>query len=321
MLSRAMRMQHGRLLTIGSEWSVVQSVSTPFRSTHQEQQVAGAVDRAHRRPTLSLASPIGPTQPELEAVRQYRLCRLRGEMAKRGIAACILSDPVNIRYATDARNMQVFTARNGPSRYLLLTENEAILYEFPGCAHMAASLNTITEIRPAVTASFVAAGAGILTQERRWAQEMASTLRDLVGPAALIGIERMNAGATLALAAEGFSLVDAQEPVEMARSVKSQGEIACIRAALQATGSAVSRMRSALQPGMTENELWSLLHQGVIAQGGEYCETRLLSSGARTNPWFQETGPKRIGPNELVALDTDVVGCHGYYSDFSRTVS
>ena len=26
-----------------------------------------------------------------------------------------------------------------------------------------------------------------------------------------------------------------------------------------------------------------------------------------------------IGGNELVALDTDVVGCHGYYSDFSRT--
>jgi Xaa-Pro aminopeptidase len=26
-----------------------------------------------------------------------------------------------------------------------------------------------------------------------------------------------------------------------------------------------------------------------------------------------------IGANELIALDTDVVGCHGYYSDFSRT--
>jgi Xaa-Pro aminopeptidase len=78
-------------------------------------------------------------------------------------------------------------------------------------------------------------------------------------------------------------------------------------------------MASALRPGLTENELWSLLHQSVIAQGGDYCETRLLSSGTRTNPWFQETGTKRIGPNELVALDTDVVGCHGYYSDFSRT--
>jgi hypothetical protein len=32
------------------------------------------------------------------------------------VAALIISDPVNIRYATGARNMQVFTARNTPSR-------------------------------------------------------------------------------------------------------------------------------------------------------------------------------------------------------------
>ncbi len=78
-------------------------------------------------------------------------------------------------------------------------------------------------------------------------------------------------------------------------------------------------MRAALAPGLSENELWSILHQSVIALGGEYVETRLLSSGPRTNPWFQETGERRIEPGELVALDTDVVGCHGYYCDFSRT--
>ena len=59
---------------------------------------------------------------------------------------------------------------------------------------------------------------------------------------------------------------------------------------------------------MTENELWSVMHQGMIALGGDYVDTRLLSSGERTNPWFQETGERRMGENEPVALDTDVVG-------------
>ncbi len=45
----------------------------------------------------------------------------------------------------------------------------------------------------------------------------------------------------------------------------------------------------------------------------------MLNAGQRTNPWFQEAGDKLIAPNELVALDTDVVGCYGYYCDFSRT--
>jgi len=81
----------------------------------------------------------------------------------------------------------------------------------------------------------------------------------------------------------------------------------------------VAKLRAAIRPGLTEAELWSVLHASVIAQDGDYVETRLLNAGERTNPWFQETSAKVIGPNELIALDTDVVGCHGYYSDFSRT--
>lgn len=114
-------------------------------------------------------------------------------------------------------------------------------------------------------------------------------------------------------------MVDAQEPLEMARCIKSAEEIKCVIASLRATEVGVGKLRDAIRPGITENELWSVLHQSVIAQNGDYCETRLLSSGKRTNPWFQETASQVIQANELVALDTDVVGCHGYYSDFSRT--
>jgi hypothetical protein len=37
------------------------------------------------------------------------------------------------------------------------------------------------------------------------------------------------------------------------------------------------------------------------------------------NPWFNETGDRRVRPGELVALDTDAIGCNGFYADFSRT--
>jgi Xaa-Pro aminopeptidase len=78
-------------------------------------------------------------------------------------------------------------------------------------------------------------------------------------------------------------------------------------------------MEAELRPGITEAELWSHLHRTLIAGGGDYIETRLLSSGPHTNPWFQETSERVIEPGDLVALDTDAVGCYGYYSDFSRT--
>ncbi|MGW4336389.1 M24 family metallopeptidase [Rhodococcus koreensis] len=256
---------------------------------------------------------------DLVAVRGYRLNRVRLQMAQLGVDAVILSDPVNIRYATGARNMQVFSMRNAPSRYLLLTQDHSILYEFTGCLHLPEGLETIDEVRPAKTASFVAAGPHIAAFERSWAQDMAQEITRLVGERATVGLERLNAGAAIELNASGIRVVDAQYAVEVARSVKSPEELKCVKASLRATENGVGALRAAIKPGLSETELWSVLHQSVIAQNGDYVETRLLSAGQRTNPWFQETSQNIIGPNELIALDTDVVGCHGYYSDFSRT--
>jgi Xaa-Pro aminopeptidase len=256
---------------------------------------------------------------DLRAVRVYRLARVREQMAKYGVDAVILSDPVNIRYATGSRNMQVFTMRNAPSRYLLLTATRSILFEFTGCAHLGYGYETIDEVRVAQTASFAAAGADIDQRERSWAIEMGELIARLVGSGATVGLERLNANVAIALRDAGCKIVDAQKPVELARAIKSPDEIKCVVSSLRCTEVAVGKVRDAIRPGMTENELWSVLHASVIQQNGDYCETRLLSAGQRTNPWFQETSNHTIGRNELIALDTDVVGCHGYYSDFSRT--
>ena len=211
--------------------------------------------------------------------------------------------------------------RNAPARYLLVTEGRAILWEFTGCAHLADGLETIDEVRPSTTASHVAAGEEIAARERAWARAMAATLAEEIGRGETVGIERLNAGAALALAlaGEGVHLVDAQAPLERARAIKSAEELKCVRASLRATEAGVAQLAAAIRPGQTEAELWSVLHRAVIAQDGDYIETRLINSGRRTNPWFQETGTKAIGENELIALDTDVVGCHGYYWDFSRS--
>lgn len=257
---------------------------------------------------------------DLKAVRLYRQARVRSQMAKYGIDAVILSDPVNIRYTTGTRNMQVYSGRNSAARYLILTANRSILFEFTGCLHLGEGYETIDEVRPASNVSFGVAGPEIEEREKNWAAEMADLITQLVGKdGATLGLERLNANVGIALRDLGLRIVDAQKPVEMARAIKSPEEIKCVVASLRATEVAVGKLRDAIHPGITENELWSVLHKSVIEQNGDYCETRLLSAGQRTNPWFQETASHVIGKNELVALDTDVVGCHGYYSDFSRT--
>ena len=78
-------------------------------------------------------------------------------------------------------------------------------------------------------------------------------------------------------------------------------------------------MEEALLPGITENALWAKLHETNIRLGGEWIETRLLSSGPRTNPWFRECSMREIEKNDLVSFDTDLIGPYGYCSDISRS--
>ena len=57
-----------------------------------------------------------PTPPDVDVqkMRRYRQSRIREQMRRYDYDACILFDAVNIRYASGARNMQVFTSRNPP---------------------------------------------------------------------------------------------------------------------------------------------------------------------------------------------------------------
>ncbi len=274
--------------------------------------------RARELPGIweSVALPPGVN---LARMRRARLQRIRDELARQDCLACILFDPQNIRYATDARNMTVFMLRN-PARYVVIpVQGPVVLYEFPGCFHLAEGLETIDEVRPAITVSFVASGPRLEENARRWASEMGDQLRSYGSGSRRIGLERHNTAAAEALRSQGFEIIDAQDAVERARSIKTPDELACIQWSLRVVETAVHRMREALRPGMTENQLWSVLHQSIIEKDAEYVETRLLTSGPRTNPWFQETGSRPIEASDLVALDTDVVGPFGYYADFSRT--
>ncbi len=81
----------------------------------------------------------------------------------------------------------------------------------------------------------------------------------------------------------------------------------------------MGEMEAALRPGIPENALWAELHRGNIARGGEWIETRLLSSGPRTNPWFQECSSRIVEAGDLVAFDTDLIGPYGFCADLSRT--
>ena len=188
------------------------------------------------------------------------------------------------------------------------------------CMGMAAQLPAIAEVRPALIHAFFDVGEHAVAVSLRWAAEIYDVVQSLLGPGRhRLAVDRTDVNGVEALRRQNFELVEGQRLLELARSIKCAEEIRCIRESVAVADLAMARMRDTLRAGLTENELWAELHRTNIAHGGEWVETRLLSSGPRTNPWFQEASNRRIQPGELVSFDTDMVGPYGYCADLSRT--
>ncbi len=256
---------------------------------------------------------------DFDRLRSYRLDRVKKELAKRDIGACILFDPVNIRYALDTTNMSIYNMHN-LTRYCFIPVNgSVILYEYFNCEHLSKHLKLIDEIKPAISWDYFSQGDQAEKQISKWTSEIQNLMNQNCGKNKRLAIDVCNGPGVLALNKIGIHIIDAKEIVEQARVIKSKEEIQCIKASIEVCEKGVRLMRKELKAGMTEDELWALLHKTNIENGGEWVEGRILSSGPRTNPWMQESSNRIIQQNEIVSFDTDMVGPYGYCADISRT--
>ena len=105
-----------------------------------------------------------------DQLRSYRLNRVKKELEKRDIGACILFDPVNIRYALDSVNMSIFNMHN-LDRYCFIPLNgPVILFEYFNCEHLSKHLKLINEIRPGISWDYFSHGDQAEKQINKWTQ-------------------------------------------------------------------------------------------------------------------------------------------------------
>jgi len=256
---------------------------------------------------------------DLDEVRLYRLGRVRRALVERDLAGVILYDQLNTRYATDATNMQVWCLHNEVRYVYVPAEGPVVLFDYGGRDLLCEGLPTIDEVRPPVSFLYFMAGDDHGERARQWAGQMHGVISEHSGGHKRIAIDRMAPAGVQELERLGYAVVDGFELMENARRIKSAGEITLMRESIRVCESAVAAMRENLRPGITENGLWAELHRGNIAGGGEWIETRLLASGPRTNPWFQECSMRPIEKGDMVSFDTDLIGPYGYCCDISRS--
>ncbi|MGI9311270.1 MAG: M24 family metallopeptidase [bacterium] len=256
---------------------------------------------------------------DLDAVRRYRVGRVRRKLQELDYAGILLFDQVNCRYACDATNMQIWCAHYETRCVFVAVDGPMILFDYGDYPHLAEGISTIDEYR--VNPSFYYFAAGPRGEEM--AAQFGAVIADLVkthgGGNTRLAIDRLSHLGCEAIAKHGVSIHDGLEVMELARAIKSAEELALMQQSIDVCEAGVRRMRAATEPGMTENALWALLHHTNIELGGEWIETRLLSSGARTFPWFRESSMRKINAGEMISLDTDLIGPYGYCADMSRS--
>jgi Xaa-Pro aminopeptidase len=261
----------------------------------------------------------GLALPDLPAMRAWRLDRLARMLAERDIGGLLMFDPLNIRYATDSTNMQVWNMHNAFRACLVTPDGHMVLWDYKNAPFLSSHNPLVREVRSG--ASFVYSLTGDRTEvaARRFAGELADLVRERSGTNRRLAVDKIMVAGLRALEAEGFDVIEGEEITEKCRAVKGPEDIRAMRCAIHACDSAIAEMERQTAPGMTEDDIWAVLHAENIRRGGEWIETRLLASGPRTNPWFQECGPRVVRDGEIVAFDTDLVGCYGFCCDISRT--
>lgn len=257
--------------------------------------------------------------PDLPRMRAYRLQRLIDKITKRGLGGLLMFDPLNIRYATDSTNMQLWNTHNPFRACLVCADGHMVLWDYKNSPFLADHNPLVREVRTGFDLFYFDRGDKLSEQARAVTGEVEDLIRTHGGGIMRLAVDKIMLHGLRALEARGFEVVEGEEVTEKARVIKGPDEIRAMRCAMLACEASVAEMEAATEPGMTEDDIWAELHKANIKRGGEWIETRLLTTGPRTNPWFQECGPRVLQNNEILAFDTDLVGCYGICSDISRT--
>lgn len=261
----------------------------------------------------------GLVQPNLTRMREYRWQRLTQHIVDRDWGGLLMFDPLNIRYATDSTNMQLWNTHNPFRAVLLCADGYMVIWDYKNSPFLSSFNSLVKEQRSGADLFYFDRGDKIDVAADLFSSEITDLIMEHGGKNMNLGLDKGMIHGIRALEAQGFEIMDGEECTEKCRSIKGPDEILAMKCASHSCELSIHEMQNKISIGMSEDAIWAELHKSNIARGGEWIETRLLTTGPRTNPWFQECGPRQLQNNEILAFDTDLIGCYGFCIDVSRT--
>ncbi|MEO9683039.1 MAG: dimethylsulfonioproprionate lyase DddP [Tateyamaria sp.] len=285
---------------------------------------ANRIEIGPTEPAFAEWQAAGLALPNLAAMREYRWKRLTQHVVDRGYAGVLMFDPLNIRYATDSTNMQLWNTHNPFRAVLVCADGYMVIWDYKNAPFLSSFNPLVREVRGSASMFYFSTGDKTDVKADAFSNEVRQLLEEHAPGHKRLAVDKIMLHGAHALQAQGFEIMDGEEVTEKSRAIKGPDELLAMRCANHACETTVRKMedfaRANVGDGSTcEDDIWAIMHAENIKRGGEWIETRLLSSGPRTNPWFQECGPRVCQQNEIISFDTDLIGSYGICIDISRS--
>ena len=258
-----------------------------------------------------------PFGVDMARLKRERLARLQGEMKREKLGALLLTDFLNVRYATNTVMMLGLRA-TGIQRFALIpAEGEPII-----CQRQLSRKSDYRSLR--FDAYMFAMRPPIATQD--FVAQAVAGLKELGVIGERIGVDYLNLAAIDGLKAAGIHLVDGCPAIHQARAVKTTDELHLIRWTTKAKARGYDLVRAELRKANPpEDKLSRIMLDYLMDQGFEAGSEFISiydSSLADSRPHNEPMGADLVvRDGDLVICDATVAGPGGYYSDFARTFS
>ena len=167
---------------------------------------------------------IGPTQlafqgwqaaglalPNLAAMRDYRWRRLVASIVARGLGGLLMFDPLNIRYATDTTNMQLWNSHNPFRACLICADGHMVIWDYKQAPFLATFNPLIKEIRSGASFFYNVCGDGVAADATSFAGQVEEVMRTHAGANRRLAVDKIMINGLRALERAGFEVIEGEE--------------------------------------------------------------------------------------------------------------
>src|SRR6266704_1454638 len=256
---------------------------------------------------------------DFDRLRSYRLARARDALAGSECGAFLLFDFYNIRYTTQTWIGGALGDKM--TRYALLTRGgEPMLWDFGSAARHHQLYAPWLE--PENCRAGMLGLRGAISPEAGLMRAAVAEIKDLLtragGADAPVGVDIVEPPFLFEMQRQGLRVVDAQQLMLDARSIKSVDEITLLSQAAAMVDGVYQDIVEALKPGVRENEIVALANKRLYEMGSDQVEAINAVSGERCNPHPHNFSDRLIRPGDQAFFDI-IQAYNGYRTCYYRT--